>query len=123
MKNRDFLDCAHGKINYVYWCIVGDDFDVTKWNFQDFPIDLKNIPKQYSDMLYPIVEELEEAMLQNVTYKINAGKKAGNYNLAKCRHVTDKSDKIFAEYLGLSECWEEIELFYTKMVRTDFNEN
>ena len=30
----------NGKIMFAYWCIVGDDFDVTRWMFADFPLDL-----------------------------------------------------------------------------------
>ena len=35
-------------------------------------------------------------MNKNLVFKLNAGKNIGNYNLARCRHVTDKSDKGLA---------------------------
>lgn len=63
---------------------------------------------------------LDECMRTNTSYKVNAGKRVGNYNLAKCRSVTDASDKILAEALGLAQAWEDIELMYAQVVKTHF---
>ena len=43
-------------------------------------------------------------------YKLNEGKNIGNYNLAKCRPITDKLDKAWLRALGLSYLWDDIEL-------------
>lgn len=43
--------------------------------------------------------------------------------MAKCRDVTDRSDRILAKALGFWEVWEDIELYYAQAVRTDFSEN
>ena len=59
-------------------------------------------------------------MNENVVFKLNAGKNIGNYNLARCRHVTDKSDKVWLDALGLGDLWEEIELEHALVVRTSF---
>jgi hypothetical protein len=99
----------NGKISFVFWCMVGDDFDVTQWMFADFPLDLRSIPDRRSARL-----------LQNFSFMLNAGKKVGNYNLAKCRDVTDKSDSIFAGLLGIESAWPDIELLYNQIVKTDF---
>jgi len=44
----------------------------------------------------------------------------GSFNLARCRHWTDQSDRIFAELLGLDGAWPEIEAFCARAVKTDF---
>ncbi|HEX8186133.1 MAG TPA: DNA methyltransferase, partial [Blastocatellia bacterium] len=31
----------NGKLAFAFWCIVGDDFDVARWMFADFPVDLR----------------------------------------------------------------------------------
>ena len=67
-----------------------------------------------------VVLYLKEAMAENVTYKQNAGKQIGNYNLALCRDVTDRSDKILLDALGLPDLWDDIELEYSLVVRTEF---
>jgi hypothetical protein len=57
-----------------------------------------------------------------IQYKVNAGRRVGNYNLAKCRHVTDKSDSIIAKALGLSSVLDDVELYYAQTVKTDFSD-
>jgi hypothetical protein len=59
-------------------------------------------------------------MVRAIQFKLNAGRKVGNYNLAKCRDVTDLSDNVFCEALGFWGAWEDIELYCAQTVRTDF---
>ena len=61
-------------------------------------------------------------MDKNLVFKLNAGKRIGNFNLAKCRNVTDKSDKILLESVGLTRLWGEIELEHAMVVRTSFKD-
>ena len=112
----------NGKFGFTYWISVGDDFHVAKWMFTDFPMAFQSIPSGLIEKLLPIATQLDEAMKRATSFKLNAGKKVGNYNLAKCRDVTDLSDRIFAEHLGCMSCWEEIDLFYHNLVRTVFDE-
>jgi hypothetical protein len=107
----------NGKLAFAFWCIVGDDFDVARWMFADFPINLRS----FDDGLLQFVDELEEMMRKNLSFKLNAGRRVGNYNLAMCREVTDKTDRIFAEHLGFQNAWPDVELMYEQIVRTDFN--
>ena len=111
---------ANGKLMLIYWFMVADDFDVTRWNFADFPIDFQSLSPEQRARLLELTSELEEAMLENTQFKLNAGKTVGNYNLAKCRRITDRSDAIFLDALGIREAWEDVELYYTQTVRTDF---
>jgi len=108
---------------YTLWCVVGDDFHVARWMFADFPINLTELPNSVTRELLPLVETLEKAMMEATSFKLNAGRKVGNYNLAKCRHVTDISDQVFAKYLGLDKVWDDIQLLYTQMVKTSFEDN
>lgn len=112
----------NGKIMFAHWCAVGDDFDVTRWMFADFPIDLPALPHAAKKELRPLVDELEHLMMENVSFKLNAGKRVGNYNLARCRAVTDRSDRVFARWLGFESSWQDIELMYAQLVKTDFSE-
>lgn len=120
-KTRDLAFLfLNGKIMFIFWCMIGDDFDVTQWMFADCPIDFSAISSQAQNQLLTLADELEKCMETNVSFKLNAGKKVGNYNLAKCRIVTDRSDAIFAEYLNLTDIWSSIELMYSQVVRTTF---
>jgi hypothetical protein len=120
--DRDLaLLLANGKLQFMWWSIVGDDFHLAVWMFADLPVDLAKLDAPTRARLRPLAKQLKEAMAENVSFKLNAGKRVGNYNLARCRHVTDKSDAIFAEALGLEGVWEEIELLYGQIVKTDFS--
>ena len=125
LRTKDEQELAslllNGKLIFIYWCIVGDDLNVPRRAFASFPANLKDLTGQLHDKLASVIPELEKVMLQNASFKLNAGKRVGNYNLAKCRTVTDKSDLIIASSLGFSEVWEDLDLYYTQVVRTDFS--
>lgn len=106
----------NGKLYFDFWMIIGDDFDVTRGMVEAFPT-----PSQVDAVAVKrLVGELDAAMKANVSFKLNAGKRVGNYNLARCRRVTDKADALFAPAMGLDKVMEEIELLHGQVVRTDF---
>jgi len=111
----------NGKLVLGLWCVMGDDFHVARWMFGDFPINIGGIPEPIIHELSPLVISLELAMKEAITFKLNAGRKVGNYNLAKCRSITDISDKIFAKYIGIDAIWDDIELLYAQMIKTNFD--
>ncbi len=111
---------ANGLLMYMWWVAIGDDFHVTHKSFASAPIGPGQLTKQQRKHLLALLPELESAMTENLVFKLNAGKNIGNYNLARCRHITDKADKIWLEALGLSDIWQEIELEYSLVVRTSF---
>jgi len=110
----------NGKIEFSFWVAIGDDFDVTKWMFADLPIALAQLPFSDRKQLLGIVPELKVAVEEAVQYKLNAGKRVGNYNLAKCRTITDKSDDLLARAFGFAHVRDDIELLYVQTVKTDF---
>ncbi len=107
---------------FSFWCMIGDDFDVTRWMFADLPVDLASLSSENQRCLLRLVDPLQELMEDNISFKRNAGKRVGNFNLAKCRSITDRSDAIFAEHLGLTNVWSDIELLYAQVVKTDFDQ-
>jgi methylase of polypeptide subunit release factors len=120
-EQRDLaLLLLNGKWTYAFWCIVGDDFHVARWTFAEFPIALAKSPADVVARLRPLARELERALLQATAFKRNAGQRVGTYNLARCRHVTDRSDRIFAEVLGLTHVWDDVELLVAQVVKTEF---
>jgi hypothetical protein len=122
---RQSLDLAmvltNGKWMFAFWCAIADDFHVTRWNFADFPADITKLSTKHRESLLAHVDDLERAMSEATQFKLNAGRRVGNYNLAKCRHVTDKTDALFAEALGISDAWDDVELYCVQVVRTDFS--
>jgi hypothetical protein len=90
--------------------------------FTEFPIDFSALDFSQCTRLLSQTQILENAMENAISFKLNAGKNVGNYNLAKCRDVTDHTDKVFTEALQISDLWGEIELMYTQIVRTSFED-
>ncbi len=123
-RSRDDRDLAvlltNGKLALVWWVAVGDDFHVTQTNFTSAPFGPRQLTEQQREHLLGLLPELRAAMAENLVFKLNAGKNVGNYNLARCRHVTDESDKVWLEALGISNLWKDIELEYSLVVRTYF---
>jgi hypothetical protein len=113
----------NGKWAFAWWCIVGDDFHVARWMLADFPIALDALGERAVRRLRALVVPLDHAMRRAVSFKRNAGKRVGTYNLARCRAVTDRSDRIFAQELGLIAVWPDVELLCDQVVRTEFEES
>lgn len=111
----------NSKIQLAFWIAVGDDFHVTRWMFGELPVDLATLIDAESRSLAALAEELDAAMKDAVSFKVNAGKRVGNYNLARCRHVTDQSDRILARVFEFDRVWDDVELLYSQCVRTDFS--
>ena len=112
----------NGKLAFVWWIAIGDDFDLTRSNFANAPLGAGQLNVDQRRHLSTLLPELEQAMNKNLVFKLNAGKNIGNYNLAKCRHVTDKIDKAWLDALGLIDLWEDIELEHALVVRTSYGE-
>jgi len=123
-QSRDLaMLLANGKLLFTFWCTVADDFHVTGWNYGNFPVDFSQFSATCKEKLLRQVSELEAAMAEATQFKLNAGRRVGNYNLAKCRHVTDKTDALFAKALGISDGWEDVELYCVQVVKTDFKDD
>ena len=110
----------NGKLEFAFWVAIGDDFDVTKWMFSDLPLDIGRIPASARKELLALLPEMKTTVEEAVQYKLNAGKRVGNYNLAKCRDITDRTDAILASAFGLNPVWDDVELLYTQIVKTNF---
>ena len=121
LSMRDiFLALLNGKISFVFWLAIGDDFHVTRGMIENLPVDLNKLKATDMEELSGLSKELDSEMKKAMSFITYAGKKTGSYNLAKCRHVTDKTDHIFARAFGLADVWEDMELLYAQCVRADY---
>lgn len=110
----------NGKWEFAYWYLIGDDFDVTQGSFEGLPAPFSKLGDDDRARLLDLAGDLKEGMEEATSFKLNAGKRVGNYNLAKCRHITDVSDAIFAEAFGWEEVWPEVQLLYSQAVKTSY---
>ena len=122
-ESRDIsMMLANGRFMFIWWIGIGDDFDLTQTNFKRAPFGPGSLTLEQRQQTLKNLKTLKEVMADNIVFKLNAGKNIGNYNLARCRHVTDETDKALLKALGLSDLWDEIELEYSQIVRTSFED-
>ncbi len=121
-EGRDLaMVMLNGKLLYLWWVAVSDGFNVTQSNFKVAPIGPGKLThERYRRNIVATLPLLREAMNQNVKYTPTSNKVVGTYRLALCRDVTDRSDKILLEALGLAHLWDDIALEYSLLVRTEF---
>ena len=108
----------NGKLAFLVWSIVGDDFHVTRRLLADLPAAMEQLAPDDTAALKRLAGSLEEAMQASLSFKQNAGKRVGSYNLARCREITDASDRIFLRSLGMEDLREELDAFYARAVKT-----
>jgi hypothetical protein len=114
---RESMCLLNGKIALLWWVAVGDDFHVTASMFGSMPIP--TLDDELRSRLGDLPDRLIRAMHANIAFKLNAGKRVGNFNLMRCRHITDVSDQVFAEAMGFdADDMQEIELMYAQVIRT-----
>ena len=123
-KSRDIAYLLlSGRIAFWWWSITGDDFDVTGSGMKSFPIGL--------DQLLPIEKELQKIANQLKTRQLASplvtkykGIYVGNYDMPKCREITDKADQLILDHLGLGEYWQDLLLADAMMSKsTDVSED
>lgn len=101
---------------FIYWLAVGDDFHLTKGNFENFP----SIEEVAGIESCDLADAVQTALLNSLTFKLNAGKRIGNFNVAKSRNVTDKVDDALEVALG-AKARTEIGLYIANTVKTNFS--
>lgn len=113
----------NGRIAFAYWILVGDDFHLTKGNFAEIPFDFSKISKDVKNELSQLAVKLTNQMKDSIVFMTMHGKRLGNFNATLYRSITEKSDQIFANELGLAPVWDEIELLHSQIVRTAAEED
>lgn len=96
-----------GRIGVWWWGATGDDFDVTTGLLESFPISVKLVGGIRKDLL-KLSRDLKKEQMKHPLVTKYAGKEMGNYDMSRCRHITDISDQLILNELGLSEFWPHV---------------
>ena len=114
---RLFYVLSLGKIALLWWAATGDDFDVTASGLSSTPIGIASIERDVRVQLDALSYQIQELMNENVIYTRYAGKWMGNYDVKCVRHLTDASDRLVLEAMGLGDYWEDLELEYVRFLK------
>jgi hypothetical protein len=96
-----------GRLGVLWWGQFGDDFNLTGGLLYDIPIDPKKITKNRKKLL-SLAKKLEKEQAQNPLVTKYNKNWMGNYDMSRCRIVTDESDKLILEEFGLLEYWPDL---------------
>jgi len=58
--------------------------------------------------LLKFADELEKTQQQSPLVTKYKGMFVGNYDMIKCREITDKADQLVLEQIGLGEFWQTV---------------
>ncbi len=94
---------------------MGDDFNVTAQVHKTFPVSIGAVTDVRAELLV-IAAELRAEQPKHPIVTLYAGKEMGNYDMLRCRHVTDRSDQLVLSALGLGHLWPD-SLRHARFVR------
>lgn len=96
-----------GRLAVWWWAVTGDDFDVTAGLLKSLPVSLGAVAPIWPE-LTQLAVELRVEQPKHPIVTLYARKEMGNYDMLRCRHITDRADRLVLETLGLERYWPEI---------------
>jgi hypothetical protein len=96
-----------GRIAGWWWSVLGDDFNVTSGLLYSLPFDPNKIKVNRKALLKLAIKLDREQSKNPLVTKYN-GKWMGNYDMSRCRNVTDETDQLLLAEFGLSEYWPDL---------------
>ncbi len=96
-----------GRLAGWWWGAFGDDFDVTTGLLYSIPIDPKKVITNRKKIL-ALVQKLEKEQKKNPLVTKYSGKWMGNYDMSRCRSVTDEIDRLILDEFGLLNYWSDV---------------
>ena len=116
------LAILNGLLMFWFWLLYDDGFHVAKEGIKMFPISPSMFSSKMQKQLVELGHEIQKEMARHLTYKWNAGKRIGNYNMRQCRHLTDKVDELIVGELGLGRDFlADVRAFCAATVRTELD--
>ncbi len=96
-----------GRLAGWWWGALGDDFDVTGGLLYSIPVDPKKIVKNRKRIIV-LVRKLEKEQKKNPLVTKYKGKWMGNYDMSRCRNITDEIDRLILDEFGLLDYWPDL---------------
>jgi hypothetical protein len=105
-----------GRLAVWWWASTGDDFDVTSGLLQGFPVSIQDMEPVAKELL-GLAKALRAEQPKQPIVTHYAGKEMGNYDMSRCRHITDESDQLVLSVLGLSAWWPDVQLADARLAK------
>jgi Eco57I restriction-modification methylase len=105
-----------GRLAVWWWGATGDDFDVTAGLLKSFPIAPSDVKAAWPK-LQRLAKRLREEQPRHPVVTKYAGKEMGNYDMLRCRHITDEADQVVLGALGLAHLWPTVLLADARLAK------
>ena len=105
-----------GRFGHLIWTFIGDAFHVTDSMLKSFPCDLDRLAS-IADQLAQYACLLDQAQINAPMVDSNRNL-IGGFDLEKCRNITDKSDPLIMERLGVGRYWPSVLLLDNRIVKS-----
>ena len=112
--------CA-SRMMFLWWIFTADGFNVKSRTFLDFPLDLATLQPSDRDVLHRVGKTLEERLLNpgdHYLWTPYAGEWYCNYDLNRCRDITDEADEVLLRHFGLTDHREVVEVEYRNYMKS-----
>ena len=96
-----------GRLAVWWWATNGDNFNLTRGILESFPISPAEV-SAVAQQLTVLAQRLRDEQPRHPRVVLNAGKLVGNYDMLRCRHITDEAEKLILDTLGLSHLWPAV---------------
>ena len=103
-----------GRLAFWWWTMNGDDFNVPSHILKSFPINPAQVKSVENDLI-ALAAELRAEQPRQPSVTLYAGKEIGNYHLNRCRHITDRAERLVLQALGLANSGPR---FYSRTARS-----
>lgn len=105
-----------GRLGVWWWGAVGDDFHVTNALLESFPVSPLRLGSLAEELLR-LAGALRKEQPRHPLVTKYAGKEMGNYDMSRCRHITDESDQLVLDHFGLSDLWPTVLLADARLAK------
>jgi hypothetical protein len=106
-----------GRIGFWWWSISGDDLNLTKSTLEGFPISVSSL-RSCSAELAKLADDLRRRQKKVLSFTKYRGNEIGNYDMIRCRDITDSADQLILKSLKLESFWSEILLADAQMSKS-----
>lgn len=96
-----------GRLGVWWWGATGDDFHVTRGLLKAFPVSLDEVAP-IADELLTLAADLRVEQQRHPLVTKYAGKEMGNYDMSRCRHITDQADELVLDLFGVADLWPSV---------------
>lgn len=98
------------------WGATGDDFHVTHNLLMSFPISVQRVQPAWRE-LTKLASGLRAEQPKHPIVTLYAGKEMGNYDMSRCRQLTDAADLLVLKTLGLERLWDAVLLADARLAK------